>query len=785
MKKQKNRLPIKGQSDLLYEELVSRINGINYRECSLDRLKELVGIFCTNPQRANPQDKDIITAFALLKEIIFRYTGLILFDTQLATAISLHKGNVAELPTGEGKTLAAVLAAAFHAMCGHGVHVLVFNDYLAKRDYLFTRLIYEFCGLTVGLVQQSMPTQERKKMYDCDIVYLSAKEAGFDFLRNFLCSTKEEFLNLKLDCAIVDEADSILIDEAKVPLVIAGNAPEELCSAVDISLAVKSLTSDDVKINKSANQVYLTDTGINRMEIILHVRNLYETENLSLLSMVNAALQAQFLLYRDQDYLVKENSIKIIDEFTGRVSENRRYPDILHTAVEAKEHLGGSISSLIYNSITIQNFLQQYKKLCGMTGTVQTSAKEINYMYGLTVDVIPPHKPCVRIDHEDVLCYTNADKYAVVVEEVKRAHAKGQPVLIGTQSVQESETLSALLDSVNISYSVLNAKNDEHEAELIAKAGELNRVTVSTNMAGRGVDITLGGASEAQKSEVQAAGGLYVIGVGINRSIRIDHQLRGRAGRQGDAGESRFVISLDDALMVQYGLGQNMDKSERPDLLVTDRHLKKAVRKVQKYAEGSDAETRYMLERYAYIQEEQRRVITDMRNGVLLGQEPFGLFAEREPEYFQKLINSVGRNGVEKAEKQLALYFINLRWAQYLESMEYVRDGIHLTLIAGKSPIDEYHRVAITAFDEMMEDIKNDIVSSMKKYKITAGGVDMKAAGLGGATTTWTYLIDEKSSQFSRLPYLVKNLSSKINGTVFTVSDLLYRVKKFFFSRKR
>jgi len=774
LKNLKNRLHVNRQSDFPYLEFVSRINNIDYQENSLDQLRDVARSF----HGSQLQDNDFISAFALLKEIIFRQTGLKLFDTQLSTAISLLKGKIAELPTGEGKTLAAVLPAAFHAMRGHFVHVLIFNDYLAKRDYLFTKPFYEFCGLSVGLIQQSMPIKERKIMYGCDIVYLSAKEAGFDYLKNFLCLQEEGLLCTKFDCAIVDEADSILIDEAKIPLVIAGNAPEELCSKSDILHAVKGLSPGEVEINQAANQVYLTDSGINRIEANLNIQNLYDKENLSLLSMVNASLQAQFLLVRDKDYLVKENSIQIIDEFTGRVSENRRYPDILHSAVEVKENLNGSAGSVIYNSMPLQSFLLKYKKLCGMTGTIQTSAKEIQNMYGLDVDVIPPHKPCVRIDHEDILYYTNADKYTAVVEAIKLSHAKGQPVLIGTQNVQESERLSDLLTEEGILHYVLNAKNDEHEAELIARAGEPERVTVSTNMAGRGVDIKLGGANEAKKAEVQSAGGLYVIGTGINSSIRIDNQLRGRAGRQGDAGESKFFISLEDALMVQYDIGQNINNSNRIDSVVTDRYVKKAVRRVQKYAEGSDAEARYMLEKYAYIQEEQRKVIADIRNAVLLDQKPFELLFEREPAYYKKLIDSAGKSGIEKAEKQLTLYFINFHWAQYLESMEYIRDGIHFMLIAGKNPIDEYHRTAIAAFDEMMEDIKEDIVSSMKKYKITADGIDMKASGLSAATTTWTYLIDESSSQFSRIPYLAKNISNQIKGTVFTVSELLHRLKR-------
>lgn len=766
----KIRLLIK-QSGLPYADLVSQINSISYREDTIDDLKETALRY-----HRNPSNEECASVFALLKEIIFRLTGLQLFDTQLATAIALYKGNVAELPTGEGKTLSAVLVAAVQALSGRSVHVLVFNDYLAKRDYLFTQPIYEFCGLTAGFIQQSTLTQERKILYQSQILYLSAKEAGFDFLRNFLCDTKNDFLCKNFNCAIVDEADSIFIDEAKIPLVIAGNAPEECSSVTDISCAVKELSPHMVKIFKSQNQVYLTDDGISRMEAFLHVNNLYDTENINLLSMVNAALQAQFLLERNKDYLVKDNEIKIIDEFTGRISQNRRYPDILHSAVEAKENLGGRISSLIYHTITMQNFLKQYKNLCGMTGTIQTSAKEIDFMYGLAVKVIPPHRQCLRIDHEDAVYDHRSKKYEAVISEVVRVHAKGQPVLIGTQSVQESETISNSLAELKIPHAVLNAKNDEQEANLVARAGEPFRVTVSTNMAGRGVDIKLGGENEAKKEAVQAAGGLYIIGVGLNRSIRIDNQLRGRAGRQGDAGESRFFISLDESLMVQHGLNQSLAGQGNP--IVADRNLKKAVRRVQKYAEGSDAEARYMLEKYAYIQEEQRRVITDIRNGILFDTKPLHILSLKEPELYQKLIGSVGKVGVEKAEKQLALYFINLRWAQYLESMEYVRDGIHLTLIGGKNPIDEYHRVAIEAFSELIADIHQDIITSMKKYSVTSDGIDMQSAGLGGATTTWTYLIDESSSQFSRLPYLINRISDKMNGTVFTFSGLLSKIKK-------
>lgn len=775
MKNIKSQLFKKEQSFLPYANFADQVNRLCYQDSSDEILKKDVRAL-NGSSLLN--ESDLVTACALLKEIIYRLTGLSLFDTQLSTAYSLYNGNIAELPTGEGKTMAAVLPAILWAMCGLSVHVLVFNDYLAKRDYSLTQPIYEFCGLSVGLIQQAMMSTERKKMYASNIVYLCAKEAGFDYLKNFLVMEKDKLLCADLDCAIVDEADSILIDEAKIPLVVAGSAPEEFFTTTDVSRAVKGLPSEEVKINRSANQAYLTDAGISRMETALNIKNLYAPENLGLLSKVNASLQAQFLLIRDKDYLVKDGSIQIIDEFTGRISENRRYPDLLHSAVEAKEDLESGASSMIYNSMTMQSFLLKYRKLCGMTGTACSSANEIRNMYGLEVDVIPPHKTCIRVDHEDVLFYKNEDRNAAAVAEIKRAHEKGQPVLIGTQSVRESEKLSALLLKAGIPHSVLNAKNDESEAELVSKAGALYRVTVSTNMAGRGVDIRLGGADEAQKAEVQATGGLYVIGVGMNRSIRIDNQLRGRAGRQGDAGESRFFISLEDRLMAQFDLDRNIRHSDDCTSFITDRRLLQTVRTVQKYVQGEDAEARYMLEKYAYIQEEQRRVISELRSGILLDRKPFGVFAEREPQYCRKLMESVGEPGVKKAEKQLALYFINLHWAQYLESMEYVRDGIHLTLIGGKNPIDEYHRAAISAFEEMTQDIITDVVSSMKKYPITADGIDMKKAGLCGATTTWTYLIDESSNQFNRLPYLVKNISNQLKGTVFTVSNWMNRMKK-------
>jgi preprotein translocase subunit SecA len=767
MKKSGIRLPAFGQPSFPYAESIAKINRVSFCNLNDDELKHEAERI---RGRKTEGEEEWIAAFALVKEVIFRLIGLRLFDTQLAAAVSMRNGRVAELPTGEGKTLSAVLLAAVWALSGRNVHVLVFNDYLAKRDSLFAEPVFTFLGLRSGCIRQTMLPAERRAVYAGNIVYASAKEVGFDFLRDFLSTEQGERLPIRQDCAIVDEADSIMIDEARIPLVLAGDSPEEMLSASFIARTVDRLPTADVVVNRPANQVYLNDDGIQWMETELRLQNLYAPENINLLSMVNAALQACYLLARDKDYLVREHSVKIIDEFTGRISENRRYPDILHAAVEAREKLNTGTASMVYNTIAMQDFLLRYQTLCGMTGTAKTSAEEIGLVYGLPVDVIPPHQPCRRVDHEDVLLETNAAKLNLVVEEIRRAHGKGQPVLVGTQSVRESELVSGLLRKAEIPHRVLNARNDEAEAGLIARAGEPGRVTISTNMAGRGVDIRLGGEREQQKETVLAAGGLYVIGTGMNRSIRIDNQLRGRAGRQGDVGESRFFISLEDPLMVQYGLEREHKKAA--DGLVTDRRMRRAVRRVQKYAEGEDAEARYMLSRYSYLQEEQRRVITELRDAVLNGEKRLSGISGSDPEYYGRLTAQAGEQGVAKAEKQLALYYINLHWAQYLESMEYVRDGIHLVVIGGKSPVNEYHRTAIAAFDEMMRDIVDDVAAGMRRFRITSSGIDMESGGLKGATATWTYLIDDSNTQFSRIPHLVNTVSNQVRGTVFTVQGL-------------
>lgn len=707
-------------------------------------------------------------AYSIIKEVIRRKTGLTLFDSQLIAAHSMAMGHIAELPTGEGKTLAAVVAAAVFALRGQSVHILVFNDYLASRDYHANRAIFAACGLTCGYIVSASDFAHRKTAYGCNVVYVSAKEAGFDCLRDFLCTEKEKLLLPSLSVALVDEADSILLDEARIPLVLAGNAEVRTSITREISRAVSLLSMHDIGLNRAENQAWLTDSGVRLMEAQLGLDNLFLQEHMDTLAMVNAAIEARFLLQRDKDYVVKDGQVLVVDESTGRVAQSRRFPDLLHQAVEIQELGLHGTTSMIYNSMTMQAYLRQYAVLCGMTGTASSSAYEFWQMYDLQIDVIPPHCPCIRIDHPDEVFLDKQAHEAAILACIQSCFAKGQPVLLGTQSVQESEYFSIQLAMLSIPYNILNAKNDAEEAAIVAEAGRPHQVTISTNMAGRGVDICLGGRDESEASTVRAAGGLFVISTGINRSLRIDNQLRGRAGRQGDPGESRFFVCLQDLTMETFW---GIEEYER-------KHYPRLLRRAQRQQEGKDIEARYMLERYADIMEGQRKRITAYRTRLLLDQSAPEIMQNEAPELLQTLIKHAGIRGVTIAEKQLTLYFINVHWATYLEAMEDMRSGIHLMVIGKKSPLDEYTLFANRAFAEMMADISRDIIEQMQRCPITDDGIDMEKAGFVGATSTWTYMIDESTNQFSRIPQMIKAMSPMVKGTLFSLRSIYAKVKR-------
>lgn len=740
----------------------------SFRDCSDEELKTLLN-----------QTKKQAVGYAVLKEVVRRQTGLELYDSQIAAACSMQAGHIAELPTGEGKTLSAVVTACWFALQGHKVHVLVFNDYLAQRDAEANQKIYEFCGLSCDYIIQSSLPEQRKRAYASDVVYLAAKEAGFDFLRNFLCTLPDQLTFPGFDTAIVDEADSILIDEARIPLVLAGNVAEADNGAVTLSAMVEQLEEADFSRNRARNQVWLTDQGIAHVEQLLQITDLYDGKHESTLAEIDAALQAKFLLNSGKDYIIRNNEILLVDEATGRVAQNRKFPDLLHRAVQAKEHLAREDSMTVYNSIPMQAFLKSYRILCGMTGTAQASVKEIWDMYQMEVDIIPPHLPCVRTDHPTCVLPNRGRQKERVIQQVLSAHAKGQPVLLGTASVSESEEYGALLQQHGVSCCVLNAANDEMEAEAVARAGELGRVTVSTNLSGRGVDIRLGGREERQAEQVRQAGGLFVIGTALNRSRRIDDQLRGRSGRQGDPGESQYMISLEDPLLVEYYNDQERDKLSRLlDLHsgAAQRTVDRAIAEAQRDLEAQDAEMRYMLSRYSAILERNRDIVTQYRSALLTGKNRPDLFEKNCPKEYNDLYQKVGQ-GVDLAQRQLLLYYINLHWAYYLSALDQVRESIHFMIIGRKNPLEEYQLEAASMFDEMMEDIKADTIQGMRTMDVTENGIDMKKEGLSGGTTTWTYMIDESKKQFNRMAQTAESVSRSIHSAAFSLPEIGENIK--------
>ena len=487
--------------------------------------------------------------FALVREASRRALGQRPFDEQIVAALALDDGDVVEMLTGEGKTLTAVMPAAFNALADRGAHVLTFNDYLAGRDAEWMGPIYRLLGLSVGCVQQGMAPADRRAAYHADVTYVTAKEAGFDHLRDLLAMEAADLVHRPFHFALVDEADSLMIDEARVPLVIAGSVDRDTSLAPRLAALVASLVSGvHFDADEYGRDIELTEKGIEHVERALGCGGLHSAENIELLTALNCALHARVLLRRDVDYIVRSGRIEIVDEFTGRVVADRHWPDGLQAALEAKEGLARRPDGRILGSMTLQRFLRGYPRLCGMTGTATSCAAELAQLYGLDVVVIPPHVPMVRIDRDDLVFTGREAKERAIVDEIQRAHATGRPVLVGTSTVTESENLAARLRTVGVSCEVLNAKNDAEEAAIVARAGQFGAVTISTNMAGRGTDIRLGG------DRVVVLSGLYVIGTNRHESRRVDLQLRGRAGRQGDPGESRFFVSLEDELLVRYGI---------------------------------------------------------------------------------------------------------------------------------------------------------------------------------------------------------------------------------------
>jgi len=733
-----------------YRDMISRINEQNLSGVSDETLKMMSTDLCHRAQQGIPLNDLMVKAFALVRETSWRTVRMRPFDVQVIAGMAMHQGKLAELPTGEGKTLAAVLPAYLNALTGEGVHIHTFNDYLARRDAAWMGPIYKFLGLNVGCIQEGMNKSSRKEAYASDITYATAKEAGFDFLRDNLCYSKAEVVHRPFHFAIVDEADSVLIDEARVPLVIAGSTGKAETDPGHLAEIAKSLKMNtDIETDEGKRNIYLTDSGLHKIESLLGCGNIHDPENLDLLTRINQALHAEYLLSCDVDYIVRNGRVEIVDEFTGRVVEDRHWPDGLQAAVEAKEKLRLGAGGSILGSITLQHLLQLYPKIAGMTATAQASADELEDFYNLKVVVIPPNKPCIRRDHPDVVFTDKAAKFKALIREIGETHEKGRPVLVGTASVEESEELSDDLKKAKIECQVLNAKNDELEAKIIAKAGAPGAVTISTNMAGRGTDIKLGGDKEQEKDRVVSLGGLYVIGTNRHESLRIDLQLRGRAGRQGDPGSSRFFVSLEDNLIERYGIKnrlpahiRDLQQDEALDIPLVNREIVHG----QRVVEGQNFEIRKTLWNYSFIIESQRQKIFAKRQSVLMDGAHRDILGHKVPEKYAEWRSLLGEDRLREVEKQITLFHIDRCWTEHLALIADVRESIHLVNVGGQTPIDEFNRIVTPEFLALDSKIEEGVVETFHSLELKEGKVDLAQAGIRGPSSTWTYLISD--SQF-------------------------------------
>ncbi|MBV9772195.1 MAG: hypothetical protein JOZ32_21665, partial [Bryobacterales bacterium] len=636
---------------------------------------------------------DLPGVFALTSVIAERVLGLKMFDVQLQGGVALTAGKIVEMQTGEGKTLAAVPAVVWFAKEAEGVHVMTVNDYLARRDAHWMSGIYRFLGLTVGHIQQGMGIEERRAAYRCDVTYATANEVGFDLLRDGLALYPREQVHRPFAAAVIDEADSILIDEARIPLVIAGGEVGEEPRAYQVDRVTRHFRRGrHFTLDEYARNVALTDAGIRAIETSFRLSNLFDEQNLPLLTAVQDSMHAHALLFRDVDYLVKNGAIESVDEFKGRIAENRRWPAGLHTAIEAKEGLAIKAQGRVLGSITLQNLISLYPMVCGMTGTCATQAEELRLVYGLEVEVIPTNRPMIRADLPDRVYARKPDKERAVLQELGQLHATGRPVLVGTRSVDESERLSARLS--DIPHQVLNARHEEQEAGMIARAGTLGAVTISTNMAGRGTDIQLGPG-------VATLGGLHVIGTNRHESRRIDNQLRGRAGRQGDPGSSQFFISLEDDMLVKYG--------------IEDRKLGHDAESIQRLAEGQNLEIRRFLQKYESVIEGQRQKLQERRQAILTGDTPVS----------------------SELERLVALRAIDELWADYLATITNLREGVQWLSFGGRDPLHEYLTSVHSLFTQMEEQLDEEIARRPRDAEST--GLDPSQRG-----ATWTYLTTDQ-----------------------------------------
>jgi preprotein translocase subunit SecA len=741
------------------------------------QLKAKTGEFKKRLQQGETLDNLLVEAFAVVREVSARVLKMRHFPVQLLGGIVLHQGRIAEMKTGEGKTLVATLPAYLNALTGKGVHIVTVNDYLATRDSQWMGEVYRFLGLDVGLIVHGLDFEERKRAYNADITYGTNNEFGFDYLRDNMVIYKDQMVQRELNYAVIDEVDSILIDEARTPLIISGASEKstKLYSIVDSF--VRGLRPEThFTIDEKAHTVTLTEEGVRKAENYFNVENLADPENMELSHHINQALKAHNLMKRDIDYVVKDDQVIIVDEFTGRLMFGRRYSDGLHQAIEAKEGVRVERESKTLATITFQNYFRMYKKLAGMTGTAKTEEDEFRAIYGMDVVVVPTNMPMIRDDLPDLVYRTVEGKFRAVVNEIERRHSLGQPILVGTISIEKSELLSRMLAKKGIKHEVLNAKYHEKEAQIIAQAGQRGAVTISTNMAGRGTDIVLGGG-------VKELGGLHVIGTERHESRRIDNQLRGRSGRQGDPGSSQFYISLEDDLMRLFGSERIMgmiDKLGFDDTQPIEHNiLTKAIENAQKKVEARNFDIRKHVLQYDDVMNKQREVIYAQRRRVLEGEnlkeqilemigdvidaaldiyttnsqypEEWDLKGLQEyagniflPKNALKIDNleeltreklkdmlmevalkvynnkeeKIGQEQMRELERVILLKVVDMKWMEHIDNMDQLRQGIGLRAYGQEDPVRAYQVEGYDMFHEMIKAIKEDTVKYLYHVQI-------------------------------------------------------------------
>ena len=803
--------------------IVAKINSLEpeMEALSDDELRAKTDEFKARIADGATLDDILPEAFAVVREASKRVLGMRHFDVQLIGGIVLHQGRISEMKTGEGKTLVSTCPAYLNALAGKGVHIVTVNEYLAKRDAEEMGQVHRFLGLTVGVIYHDMEKPERQEAYNCDITYATNNELGFDYLRDNMVVYEKDLVQRGLHFAIIDEVDSILIDEARTPLIISGQSDNSTKLYALADMFVKTLTKGqilnedeamnplireelkeegDFVVDEKGKTSSLTQQGVEKAEKFFNVENLSDPENMALLHHINNALKANYNMFKDQDYVTEndkgEPEIVIVDTFTGRMMPGRRYSDGLHQAIEAKEHLEVKRESKTLATITFQNFFNKYEKKSGMTGTAQTEEAEFRAIYGMDVVCIPTNKPVIRKDLNDIVYQTQAAKYRAVVKEVVESHEKGQPVLVGTVNIEISELLGSMLKREGVKCEVLNAKNHRREAEIVAKAGEMGAVTIATNMAGRGTDIKLG-------EGVVEVGGLKIIGTERHESRRIDNQLRGRSGRQGDPGESKFYLSLEDDLLRLFGSEKTAEMIKKlglpEDEPIVAKMLTKSIENAQKKVEGNNFSARKRLLDYDKVNNEQREIIYAQRKEVLLGADlkdkilnmvkavitrcvdsvclndddptewDMTEFNELIRPYFgfedmfilsdediqtitkEKLVervyndaivkydakeNEYGSEMMRELERVITLKVVDTKWMAHIDDMDQMRQGIMLRALAQRDPLIEYQFVSYDMFEELSNNIQNDIVKTLFHIQIVTPEQSLEREQVAQPTST-------------------------------------------------